>query len=69
MNNATYGKAMENLRNGINVKLVNNEKDYLKRLSKPSHTSHQKFDNNLVLIRKTKLALTNLHALECVFWN
>ena len=57
MNNAIYGKAMENLRNGINVKLVNNEKDYLKRLSKPSHISHQKFNNNLVLIRRTKLAL------------
>ena len=30
MNNAIYGKTMENLRNRINVKLLNNEKDYLK---------------------------------------
>ena len=29
-NNAVYGKAMENLKNRINVKLVSNEKDYLK---------------------------------------
>ena len=35
MNNAIYGKLMENLRNGINVKVVNNEKDYLKCTSKP----------------------------------
>ena len=28
MNNAIYRKTMENLRNRINVKLVNNEKDY-----------------------------------------
>ena len=30
MNNAMYGKKMENLRNRINVKLVHKEKDYLK---------------------------------------
>ena len=30
------GKAMEKLRNTIDVKLVSNEKDYLKWTSKPS---------------------------------
>ena len=29
MNNALYGKTMENLRNRIDVKLVNNEKYYI----------------------------------------
>ena len=48
---------MGNLRNKIDVKLVNNEKDYLKRTSKPSYMSHKVFDNNLVAIRKSKLAL------------
>ena len=41
---------MENLRNGINMKLVNNKKDYLKCTSEPSYMSNQKFDNNLVAI-------------------
>ena len=57
MNNAIYGKTMENLRNRIDVKLVNNEKDYLKCTSTPSYMSHKIFDNNLVAIRKSKIEL------------
>ena len=57
MNNAIYGKTMENLRNRIDVRLVNNEKDYLKCTSKPSHMSHKIFGNNLVVICKSKVAL------------
>ena len=48
---------MENLRNRIDVKLVNKDKDYLKCTSKPSYMSHKIFDNNLVAIRKSKIAL------------
>ena len=57
MSNAIYGKAMENLRNIIDIKLVNNENNNLKYISKPSYMSHKKFDNNLVAICKSKLAL------------
>ena len=57
MNNAIYGKTMENLRNRISVQLVNSEKDYLKCTSIPSYMSRKIFDNNLVAIRKSKLAL------------
>ena len=48
---------MKNLRYKINVKLVNNEKDYFKCTWKPSYVSHKIFDNNLVAIRKSKLPL------------
>ena len=58
MNNAIYGKTMEEtLTNRINKKLVNNLRIYLKCISKPSYMSHKIFDNNLVRIRKSKLAL------------
>ena len=52
-----YTKKMENLRNRIELKLVNYEKDYLKCTSKPSYMSHKIFDNTLVSISKIKLTL------------
>ena len=65
MNNDIHGKAMENLRNRIDVKLLNNKKDYLKCTSKPSYMSHKKFNNNLAAIRKSKLAW-KLNKLACI---
>ena len=58
MNNAVYGKTMENLRNKIDVKLVSNKKAYLKWTSKPSYILHKILENNLVAIRKKKVTLT-----------
>ena len=58
MRNAGYEKTKENLRNRIDVKLVSNKKGYLKWTSKPSYMSHNIFDNDLVAIRKNKIALT-----------
>ena len=62
---------MENLRKRIDVKLVSNEKNYLKCTSKPSYMSHKIFDNNLVALRKSKVSLKlNKPAYTgCVFWN
>ena len=57
MNNATYLKTMENLRNRTDVKLVNNKKDYLKCTAKPSYMSHKIFEHNLDAIRKSKVSL------------
>ena len=63
MNNSIYRKKkkkIKSLRNRIDVKLVSNEKHYLKCTSKPSYMSHKIFDNNLVAIRKRKLASTGM---------
>ena len=57
MNSAIYGKAIENLRNIIDVNVVNNKKGSLKCTSKPSYMSHKIFDTNLVAIRKIKVSL------------
>ena len=59
----------ENLRNGVDKKLLCNKKDYLKWTSKPIYMSHKTFDNDLIAIRKSKATLTlcNLHTLECTY--
>ena len=57
MNNVVYGKVMESLRHIIDVKLVSNEKDYLKCTSNPSYISHKILDNILVAIQKSKVLL------------
>ena len=58
MNNATFGKTMENLRERISVKLINNAKDYVKCISKPSFVSQKIFSKNLVAIHEIKSVLT-----------
>ena len=43
MINSVYGKAMENLQKRINLRLVNNEKDFLKYTSRLTYITHKKF--------------------------
>ena len=57
MSNAICRKTKKKLWNRIKVRLANNSKDYLECTSKPSHMSHKIFDNNLIVIRKNKVAL------------
>ena len=54
MVNSVYGKTMENLRKRVSVKLVNNEKDYAKYVSRPTFVSQKILDKNLVAIYKIK---------------
>ena len=58
MINSVYGKAMENLQKGINVRLVNNEKYFLKYTSRPTHITHRIFGKNYATIHDIKPVLT-----------
>ena len=48
---------MENLRKRINVRLVNNEKDFLKYTSRQTYITHKIFDKDYAAIHETKLIL------------
>ncbi len=50
MNNAVFGKTMENVRNRVNVKLVTNEKALNKLVKKPNYKRVSEFDENLVAV-------------------
>ena len=57
MNVSAYDKTMENLRKRVNVRLVNNAKDYLKQVSKPTFISQKKFSKNFAAIYEIKPVL------------
>ena len=54
MINSVYGKTMENLRKRINVRFINNEKDFLKYKSKPTYVTHKLFSKNFAAIHEVK---------------
>ena len=58
MISSAYGKTMETLRKRINVRLVNNERDFLKYTSKPTHITHKIFGKHYAAIHETKPLLT-----------
>ena len=57
MIDSVYGKTMENLRKRINVRLVNNKKDFLKYASRPTCVTHKLFDKDYAAIHEIKPVL------------
>ena len=57
MVNSVFGKTMENLRKRISVNLVNNGRDYINYVSKPTFFSQKIFDRNFVAIHRVKTVL------------
>ena len=51
------GKTMENLQKRINVRLVNNAKDFLKSTSKPTYITHKIFGKDYAAIHEIKPVL------------
>ena len=58
MNNAVFGKTMENIRNRVNVKLTNTEEQFKKLVAKPNYESRKIFNENLVSVHMKKTSLT-----------
>ena len=50
MNNAVYGKTMENMRKRIKIRIVTNEKECIKYASRPTFINHIIYGKNLVAI-------------------
>ena len=57
MINSVYGKTIENLRKRINVRLLNNVKDFLKYTSRPAYVTHKLFDKDYAAIHEIKPVL------------
>ena len=58
MNNAVFGKTMENIRNRVNIKLVNTGEQFKKLVAKPNYESRKIFSENLVSVHMKKTSLT-----------
>ena len=54
MINRVYEETTENLRNRMNVRLVNNAKDYTKYTSKPRFVPQKIFSENFVAVHEIK---------------
>ena len=57
MISSVYGKTMENLRKRINVRFVNNKKDFLKYTRRPTYINHKLFNKKFATIHKIKPVL------------
>ena len=58
MNNSVFGKTMENIRNRVNVKLVNTKEKLKKLVAKPNYRSRKIFNENLISVHMKKTSLT-----------
>ena len=58
MNNAVFGKTMENIRNRVNIKLVNTGDQFKKLTAKPNYKHRIIFNENLVSVHMKNTSLT-----------
>ena len=58
MNNSVFGKTIENIRNRVDVKLVNTEEKFKKLAAKPNFKGRKIFNKNLTSVHMKKTSLT-----------
>ena len=57
LNNAVYGKTIENMRKRIKIRVVKNSKDFVKYTPRPTCINWKVFENNLAVIHEKKISL------------
>ena len=60
LNNSVYGKTMENMRKRIKIRIIKNEKDFIKYASRPTYINHNIFGKRLVAIHEKKKRIINI---------
>ena len=65
MNNSVFGKTMENIRNRVDVRLVNDRKKAEKLFAKPNLKHWTIFDENLIAVHMKKTKLTFNKPIYC----
>ena len=58
MNNSVFGKTMENIRNRVNIKLVDAGEQFKKLAAKPNYNGRKILNENLVSVHMKKTSLT-----------
>lgn len=73
MMNSVFGKTMENIRNGVNFKIINNEIKLQKKLNKPTLQDVITYHNNLLVgvhLTKQKITLNKpIYTGQCILDN
>ena len=65
--NSFFGKTMENLRKRICVELINNAKDYVRCVRRPSFVSQKVFSKNFIAVHRIKPVLTLNKSIKILF--
>ena len=55
LDNAVYGKTIENMRKRIKIRFVKNSQDFIKYTSRPTCVNWKVFENNLAAIHEKKI--------------
>ena len=58
LNNAVYGKTIENMRTRIKIRIIKKEKDFIKYASGPAYINHDIFGKRLFSFHEKKELLT-----------
>ena len=54
LNNAVYGKTMENMRKRIKIRIIKNEKDLIKHTARPAYIKYDYYGKRLIVIHEKK---------------